>query len=143
MHEFIDFVARHYVLSSVFVLLLILLVVHEATKQGIGSRLSAQALIGQMNAGEVVVFDIRDRSSFEQGHIIGSKCVSADKLKSENSPLSTIETTAGVIICDTGQKSGALVGALKSTFPELKLSLLAGGLAEWRRQNLPLKKGKK
>ncbi len=143
MHQFIDFVLRHYILSSVFIILIISLIVYEAINQGYGSRMGAQELVGKMNSGAVKVFDIRDKSAYASGHIIDSQCVTADELKSENGPLRDLAEQIAVIVCNNGQKSGVLVGKIKAASKNNNVALLAGGISEWSKQSLPLTKGKK
>jgi rhodanese-related sulfurtransferase len=143
MHEFINFLLRHYVLSSLFVILLLSVFVYEAMNQGYGSRISVQDLVSGMNAGTVSVFDIRANSTFADGHILDSKCVTADDLRQENGPLSGLAEKRAVIVCANGQKSGVLVAKLKTQFKSIDLVLLAGGVDAWSKQNMPLKKGKK
>ena len=143
MHQFIDFVLRHYILSSLFIILIISVLVYEAINQGYGSRMAAQELIAKMNANHVEVFDIRDKSAYVKGHIVDSTHVKTEQLNSEDGPLSGLSDKMAVIVCAKGQESGALVAKLKAATKNNNISLLAGGIAEWTKQGLPLKKGKK
>ena len=143
MHQFIDFVLRHYILCSLFIVLVISLLVYEAIGQGYGSRIIAQELIAKMNANQVAIFDIRDKSAYVKGHIVDSTNVKAEQLNAEDGPLSTLSDKMAVIVCAKGQESGVLVAKIKAASKHKNMALLAGGIAEWTQQGLPLKKGKK
>ena len=64
----IEFVSNHYVLSSLFVALLILLFITE-TRKGWQS-LSNRELTALVNSGEGVVLDVRAKKEFDAGHIV-------------------------------------------------------------------------
>ena len=64
----IEFVSNHYVLSSLFVALLILLFITE-TRKG-GKSLSNRELTALVSSGEGVVLDVRAKKEFDAGHIV-------------------------------------------------------------------------
>ena len=146
MHEFFEFLMQYWYLSSLFLILFVSLIIYEAKSQGYGSRLTAQALVHTINAERSLVFDVRSSSDFEKGHILHSKSITPSDLSRD---LSTLVRTDGgdekdvVLVCSNGQKSGKLQAQLKRQNKSINITLLAGGLNEWKRQNLPLKKGRK
>ena len=72
MQEFVSFITHHWLLSALFIVLLILLFVEEARSKGLLGQLSAQDLVGLINRESAVVIDIRNREAFQEGHIIGA-----------------------------------------------------------------------
>ena len=142
MNEFIDFLLKNWALTALFFCLLISVFVYEARNQGFGSKIDAASLVQKMNNDATKIYDIRSATAFQSGHISGSKMIAEDKIKSDMSNLVS-EDKVTVLVCDNGQKSGALVGQLKKQMKGRDIVLLSGGVSEWKRQNLPLKKGKK
>ena len=64
----IEFVSNHYVLVSIFLVLLVLLAITEARKGG--KSLSNRELTGLVNRDEGVVLDVRAKKEFDAGHIV-------------------------------------------------------------------------
>ncbi len=81
----IEFVSNHYVLSSLFVVLLILLFITE-TRKG-GKSLSNRELTALVNSDEGVVLDVRAKKEFDAGHIVDALNIPYEKLVSRTGEL--------------------------------------------------------
>lgn len=66
----IAFATNHYLLTGAFVLLLALLIAHEASRGG--ASLSTAQLTALVNKDQAVVIDLRPSKDFAAGHIVGS-----------------------------------------------------------------------
>src|SRR3546814_20864354 len=97
----IEFVSNHYVLSSLFVVLLILLFITE-TRKG-GKSLSNRELTALVNSGEGVVLDVRVKKKFDAGHIVDALNIPNEKRVSRTGELE--KHKAKTILVETGSAS--------------------------------------
>ncbi|MDB6096685.1 MAG: Rhodanese-related sulfurtransferase [Francisellaceae bacterium] len=140
MAEFINFVSQHWLLSSVFFILLFVFLINEArTQTNDDTKINPSQLVQLMNRQNAVIIDIRGASHFNEGHILGALNIPIEELSSKqplikqkynNKPL--------VLVCALGQ---SVIKAQK----DLKVAgitsqYLEGGIAGWRSANLPLTK---
>ena len=132
----IEFVSNHYVLSSLFVALLILLFITE-TRKG-GKSLSNRELTALVNSGEGVVLDVRAKKEFDAGHIVDALNIPYEKLVSRTGELEKHKAKTIIVVDAMGQHAGtACRELLKAGFTAAKLS---GGISSWRGDNLPVVK---
>lgn len=132
----IEFVTVHYVLSTLFVVLLALLFAHEARRGG--KSLNNRELTALVNSGQGVVLDVRPKKEFANGRIIDALNIPYDKLVSRMSELEKHKTKTLIVVDAMGQHSGTACRELKKAgYDAVKL---AGGIASWRGDNLPVVK---
>ncbi|EWC41473.1 rhodanese-like domain-containing protein [Pseudomonas stutzeri] len=132
----IEFVSNHYVLSSLFVALLILLFITE-TRKG-GKSLSNRELTALVNSGEGVVLDVRGKKEFDAGHIVDALNIPYEKLVSRTGELEKHKAKTIIVVDAMGQHAGTACRELqKAGFTAAKLS---GGISSWRGDNLPVVK---
>ncbi|GIZ12490.1 rhodanese-like domain-containing protein [Pseudomonas sp. NCCP-436] len=132
----IEFVINHYVLSGLFVILLVLLIVTELRKGG--QSLSSRELTALVNSDKGVVLDVRAQKDFSAGHIVDSLHIPYDKLKARMAELEKHRSKTIVVVDALGQHAGSIARELKKAgYTTAKLS---GGIATWRGDNLPLVK---
>lgn len=141
MEEFITFLGNHYLLSSAWVVLFILIVVSL-----IQSRLSPVKSLNtheatmQMNRQDAVVVDIRSKDDFGKGHILGSKNISQEQLN--NSDFKALEKDKAkpiIVVCAAGlTATKAAQQMLKAGFEQV--SILQGGMNAWTAASLPVSK---
>lgn len=132
----IEFVSNHYVLSSLFVALLILLFITE-TRKG-GKSLSSRELTALVNSGEGVVLDVRAKKEFDAGHIVDALNIPYEKLVSRTGELEKHKAKTIIVVDAMGQHAGTACRELqKAGFTAAKLS---GGISSWRGDNLPVVK---
>ncbi|MEM7220341.1 MAG: rhodanese-like domain-containing protein [Pseudomonadota bacterium] len=139
MAQFFEFVGNHSLLVGTFVLLLVLFIRNEMSRGG--RSVTAQQLVDLVNREGAVVVDVRDGKEFATGHIVGALNIPHANIESRLGELEKFKDKTLVLACGMGQHSGAAGTVLrKNGFADV--ARLAGGIAEWRNQNLPVVKGK-
>ena len=132
----IEFVTNHFILSGIFVVLLVLLLFTEMRKGG--KSLSSRELTALLNSEQGVVVDIRNQKDFSAGHIVGSVHIPYEKLTSRIAELEKFKDKTVIVVDAMGQHAGTSARELmKAGFTAAKL---AGGIASWRGANLPVVK---
>jgi rhodanese-related sulfurtransferase len=90
-----------------------------------------------INREDALVVDVRDPGEYSTGHIIGARNVpvarldDADLVKRKGKPV--------IVYCDTGERAGKAVAALKKQGFERVVNL-TGGLRAWQQAGLPVEK---
>lgn len=137
MERALEFIVNHYILVSIFAVLLVALILLE-TRRG-GKKVTAQSAITLINRDEAIVVDIRDRKDFAEGHIVGSIHIPLSALKDRHGELKKHKDKQIIVADKMGQHAAAAVKQLNADGYE-NVVRLAGGIAEWKGSNLPLKK---
>lgn len=137
MQQFMQFVINHWILVSVFVVLLIALFVEEARGQGMMSGLSPSELTLAINKEDAVVIDIRETPAFQKGHIAGAVNLPSSMLEQSKNKLTKYKDKPVVVVCQSGKSCVAVSASLrKEGFT--KATILKGGINAWQSANLPL-----
>ncbi len=137
MDQFFEFVVNHWILSTLFVVLLVLLLTTESRKAG--KSLSNQELVMLLNKDQAVVVDLRDKKEFGEGHITGSINIPFANLKDRAVELQKYKDKQIVLVDKMGQHTG-LAGKILRAAGYQDIRRLAGGVTEWRNANMPLVK---
>lgn len=137
MDQFFEFVVNHWILSTLFVVLLALLLITESRKAG--KSLSAQELVMLLNKDQAVVLDLRDKKEFGEGHITGSINIPFANLKDRAVELQKYKDKQIVLVDKMGQHTG-MAGKILRAAGYQDVRRLAGGVTEWRNANMPLVK---
>jgi len=134
--KLIEFVTHHYILSGIFVVLLILLLITELRRGG--RSLSTAELTALVNGGQGVVLDVRSHKDFAGGHIVDALNIPYEKLASRMAELEKHKAKTLIVVDAMGQHAGTVCAELqKSGFTTARL---AGGMSGWRGENLPVVK---
>ncbi len=137
MEAFFTFISDHPFLVGTFVLLLMLFIRNEMSRGG--ATIGVQELVRMVNNEGAVIVDVRDKSEYDQGHIVDSINIPYASVDSRADELNKHKEKPIVIACKMGQHSGTAGTILRKKGFE-KVSRLRGGMAEWRGQNLPVVK---
>ena len=137
MEDLFTYVSNHPFLVGTFAVLLALFIRNEMGRGG--SVLGVQEVVQLVNHEKVVVVDVRDKSEFDQGHIVESINIPFASIDSRADELNKFKERPIVIACKMGQHSGAVGTTLRKKGFE-NVSRLRGGITEWRGQNLPVVK---
>ncbi|MCH8499876.1 MAG: rhodanese-like domain-containing protein [Marinobacter sp.] len=137
MARFFEFVGNHYILVSLFVVMLVMLILLESRRGG--QKLSPQQVVSLLNRDEAIVLDIRERKEFSEGHITGSMHIPLAQIKDKLNTLKKHENKTIVVADKMGQHSALAVKQLTAE-GFATVVRLNGGIAEWRASNLPLVK---
>lgn len=96
----------------------------------------AVQLINHKNA---IVLDVREESEFREGHLLNAKLIPLGKLNERIGELEKYRNQPIVVVCRSGNRSGTACAMLgKKGFSQAYN--LAGGVMNWQRHKLPLKK---
>lgn len=134
--KLIEFISHHYVLSSLFLVLLVLLIITELRRGG--RSLSTRELTALVNGEQAVVLDVRAKKEFDGGHIVDALNIPYEKLVNRIAELEKHKAKTIIVVDAMGQHAGTICRELKKAgYTAAKLS---GGIASWRGDNLPLVK---
>ena len=141
MQQFIEFIGNHYLLSSPWVALAVLLVYSlVSSKFSPVKELGTHDVTLLMNKQDALVLDIRSQNEFKKGHILGAKQIPAEKLnKGEFSALENNKDKPIIVVCAMGMTAKrTALQMLKAGFSQV--SVLKGGMNAWQSANLPVAK---
>ena len=138
LEQLFEFLINHWLLSSIWLGLFVLLVLTESARGG--KALSPAQVTQLINKEDAKVVDIRARDEFNKGHLPNAINIPARDLEKRASELSAFKDKPVILICKSGTTAGAS-GALLAKQGFTKLSKLRGGITEWQGSNLPLVKG--
>lgn len=134
--KFLEFITAHYVLSGVFLVLVVLLIMQQA--RNAGRNLSTRELTALVNSEQALLLDIRPKKEFTTGHIVGSINISNDQLKERMPELEKYKDKTIIVVCASGINAGGACAELKKA--GFTAARLAGGISGWRSENLPVVK---
>lgn len=134
--KFLEFITVHYVLSAIFIILVVLLILQQA--RNAGRNLSTRELTAMVNRDEACLLDIRPAKEFTAGHIVGSINITSEQLKERISELDKHKEKTIIVVCATGISAGGVCAELKKA--GYTVARLAGGITSWRGENLPVVK---
>lgn len=135
MALFLEFLTQEWVLTLALLVVLVMLVLHEARKSG--PAVSPQQAINLINAEQGVFLDLRDGSDYKQGHIVEALHIPAAKLGARMTELEKYKDKPIILVCKMGQQSGAASKLLK-TGGYNRVYKMTGGMMEWRNLQLPV-----
>jgi rhodanese-related sulfurtransferase len=90
-----------------------------------------------INREDALVVDVRDPGEYSTGHIIGARNVPVARL--DDTDLAKRKGKPVIVYCDTGERAGKAVAALKKQGFERVVNL-TGGLSAWQQAGLPVEK---
>lgn len=137
MARFFEFLATHWVLSGLWLVLFATLIAYLNSKSA--RSVSPQQAVLLVNRENGVILDIRERKDYEKGHIVDAVNIPLAKLGDRAVELDKRKTAPVIVVCQMGQHSGAAVKLLQ-TKGFTQVSKMSGGMAEWFSQSLPVVK---
>jgi len=142
MEAFIDFLARHWVLSTVAVVLIILLISNELSRRMQKfNTLDPAEVARKAGRDGVALIDVREDNEWKAGHIKGARHIPLGKLESKLGEIKSESPDEVVLYCRSGNRSATAANILvKGGFENV--SHLGGGIIAWEGQNYPVAKGK-
>lgn len=143
MEQFVEFVGNHYLLSSAWVGIVLVLIFSFIKQLSSPIKpLSPQLVTQTINRQDGVVVDIRSQADFDKGHIAGAVHLTLEKIqKNDLSSLEKRKNKPIIVVCNAGlSASGAANTLFKNGFAEV--SILKGGMNTWLQANLPVTKKK-
>jgi len=137
MEAYFSFLAQHWILSSIFVLLLLSLLVNEWLHRSFGiPKINNQQLVDLLNHSAGVVVDIRPQASFAKGHILGAVNLPQTELTERLNSLNKYKAKPIILVCANGNDAPKICSLLRKEGFE-KLHYLNNGMQGWAQDNLP------
>jgi len=139
MDQLITFITNHWMLSTLFVVLVIALGVNEWMSYSFGiPKISPQEAIQLINHQEAVVIDLRNETTFTTGHILGAMNIPTASIEKKLNSLQKFLSKPIILVCHAEHDTPKVAAQLNKQ--GFKVFLIQGGLQEWRRSGLPLVK---
>ena len=139
MEQLFEFAGDHPFLVSAALILTVLVFVNEMRLRTRGATaLHPNEAIRLINQGSLVL-DVRGAESYGAGHIINARNVPLAELQAGAGKLDKHKNRPVLVYCDNGINGGKAAAWLKSN-SFAQVFALRGGLAAWRRDNLPVVK---
>jgi rhodanese-related sulfurtransferase len=136
MQQLLEFSTNHVFLVSALIALIVLVVFNEIRITTSGTAVTPTDAITLINSGALVL-DVRDAAQFDKGHIVNARNIPMPDLAGKVDSIDRYRNKPILVCCDTGGPGGQAAALLrKQSFAEVQS--LQGGLAAWRRENLPL-----
>jgi len=135
MEQFLEFVGNHPVLFGIWVVLVLAIFFQHRAKAS--KSVGPQQAVMLINRSNAVVLDVREKKEFESGHIVDAINIPQSKLSQRITELEKHKEKPVVVVCKMGQHSGEACKTLQQA-GFTQVSRLAGGIAEWKAQSLPL-----
>ena len=138
MSEYFDFIMAHWMLSSAFVVVLLLFLINEFRQRNVGgARVSPAEMVDLINHQGAVVIDVRSPEDYKAGHILGAHNVPLVDFESNKQSLNKWKGKPLIIVCEYGPYGPRIAKKLKKEGLE-HVHYLAGGLSAWKAESLPL-----
>ena len=140
MQEYLDFFARHWMLTVAAVALLVLLLGNEFgrafRKYRDLSPAEAARLVGDEN---VLLIDVREPDEYRSGYIKGARHIPLGSLAGKVDELASHKDKQVLLYCRSGNRSASAANILvKAGFSNV--GHLAGGITAWQSDNYPVTK---
>jgi len=142
MQTFFEFLMRHWVLSLVALVLIVMLIGNELSRRLQKFRTIDPSEVARKAGREgVVLIDVREPNEWKEGHIKGARHIPLGKLDDRLGEIRSESPDEVVIYCRSGNRSATAANLLvKGGFEQV--SHLGGGILAWESQNYPVSKGK-
>lgn len=135
--QIFEFIGNHWILCSIFFVLLIAFFVNEG-KRG-GASITSTTLVSLINKEGATILDVRDSKEYSNGHITGAINIPYTAFDGRASELDKFKEQPVIVVCKMGQHSGAIGRKLLGQgFADVRR--LSGGMSDWQASNLPLVK---
>ncbi len=123
-----------------FVMLAVIVLLLSINPGGSTQKVSPLQLPKMQNHESAVVVDVCEAETFKKGHIEQAINLPLDQINDKIAKLNKHKNKPLIVACQNGTRSAKAVSILRRN--EFKqLYILEGGLAAWRKENLPLVKG--
>lgn len=141
MEQFIEFVGNHYILSTLWIVIVVLIIYSFASGAlSAIKELNPQEATLLMNKEDAYVLDIRPAAEYKKGHILGAKQIKTELVnKADFSPLEKYKDKPIIVACAMGMNAKRTASQMhKAGFSQV--SVLKGGMNAWQGANLPVTK---
>jgi len=138
VNELIPFFIKHWPLTAAFIALALTILVIEFRRRSGGAKALAPAEVTRLiNRDNAVIVDVRDEDAFKTGHIVNAINMTKEALTDPQRAFKKYRKRPIVLVDANGQQVNNIAQQLNAL--ELQICTLAGGIAAWRQEGLPLK----
>lgn len=142
MEQLSEFASNNMVLVALLMISFFVLVFSELRRKAAGMvAIDATAAVALINNDGVVV-DLRNKETFDRGHIVNAKNIPYDELEAGKAKIEKFKNKPVVAVCDAGSTSTRAVAALRES-GFVSAYTLKGGMNSWEQAGLPVVTGKK
>ncbi len=134
----LEFVAQNWYLFVMLAVIVLLLTLNPGA--GGTRKISPLQLPKLQNRESAVVVDVCEAAAFKQGHIEQAINLPLDQISDKITRLNKHKNKPIIVACQNGSRSAKAASILRNN-EFSQLYILEGGLAAWRKENLPLVKG--
>lgn len=106
---------------------------------GASAGLSATEATLLINRENALILDVREAAEFATGHIANARNIPLDELEKRVGELGRNKKKPVLLVCESGARSSKAMEVLSKAGFE-KTANLAGGVALWKKDGLPLVK---
>jgi len=140
MQEYLDFFARHWMLTSAAVALFVILVATEISRKMRKFKDVSPAEAARMvGDDDKLVLDVREPDEFKSGYLRGAKLIPVGALSERLDEIEKFKNKPVLVYCRSGNRSVTASNILtKAGFEDV--SNLVGGITAWQADNYPVKK---
>lgn len=140
MDPFVAFFIEHWILSSTFIVILLLFLANEWRHRTFGlPRVSHTQLVDLLNHSHATVVDVRSHELFEQGHILHAINLPQAQIVEKLNSLNKYKAKPVILVCGQGLDSPKVGQVLiKQGFTQLYC--LTGGMGAWLSNGMPVVK---
>ena len=137
---FIEFMTEYWYLFAMLFVIILLLIFDPASMGAGGSKVLTPAQLPQLQSKQhAIIVDLNEEDRFKNGHISHAINIPFAKLNDSLGKLKKHQKKPIILTCETGVNSKKAVAVLrKNEYSDLYT--LNGGLAAWKKENLPLEK---
>ena len=140
MEPYVAFLIDHWMLSSAFVIIVILLLMNEGLNRSFGIKaLSPQELVNFLNHKNAKLVDIRTREQFNEKAILGAINIPQAEFANQLNTLEKYKDKPVILVCQRGNISPK-IGRLLKKHDFADLYYLAGGIEMWQSNGMPILK---
>lgn len=134
-----EFITHHWQLWLAFIVILILTLINELmTQKKKAKELTPQLAVDLINNDNALVFDLRDKESFQKGHIIDAISCTAEDFKQPK--MNKYKDKKIILVCARGLQAPTVAAKIKTE--GFQPMVLGGGMIAWQNADFPLVKGK-
>jgi len=141
MERVVEFVANHPFMIALWVALAVLLLWNLLSDSVGGIKsLGTADVVRLINHEDAMVIDLRSKTDFRKGHILGAENIASANLDDQIEKLKNrVGDRPIVLVCGNGMESQRSGRKLQQAGYD-KLHFLKGGFPAWREANLPIAK---
>ena len=137
---YIEFMTEYWYLFAMLLVIVFLISMDPASQGAAGGRSLSPGQLPQVQSREkAVIIDVRESDKFKAGHISQSINFPISSLSDSLNRLKKYQSKPVILTCELGNNAKKASAILKQNeFSDIYI--LNGGLAAWKKENLPLEK---